>query len=328
MRKKLIFTVILSTLLFLQSCEKRGIIPKDVMSQIYYDMYMNDQAVKSRYIFRRMSDTLHIYAPVFEKYGYTEEDYRRSMEYYLMEPEKLEKIFKKTLSNLEKRKSILDAMIAAEEKRTLKWDFIDSLEYFTADTIQSSGYYRALRMLFFKPDSIVPNSPVPDSGFMDRPTNIYTIFNDSILNSDKHFRFHTTLGIFPALPKADTLQLSDSLSSSVDSIKVEKIESDKKERVVERPQKEPQRKFIEEPVLDKKVKTTINPKESKSEEKSSLPILKPRNPKNSEQNKRVPNDTTVTKRKARSNPKSTYTTKNKSDSTAIPKPLRNRNKKN
>lgn len=261
MRKKLILAVLLTSVLFFHSCGERGIIPKDVMAQIYYDMYMNDQAIKSKYIYRRMSDTLHVYTPIFEKYGYTEEDYRRSVEHYLLNPEKFEKIFKRTLQDLEKRKNLLDALIAAEEKRALRWDFIDSLEYYTADTIQSSAYYRALRMLFFKPDTLVPNSPVIDSIFMERPQNIYTIFNDSIYNSDRHFAFYKNLGIFPALPPKDT---TDSLVAMVE--KIEKMEEKPEKKADEaKPEKKPKTKDKATPAnkqLEKDVRGNIknNPK--------------------------------------------------------------------
>lgn len=182
-----------------QSCRNRGIIPEDTMAKIYYDMYMTDQAVKENVRFRRMTDTLLIYEPIFNKYGYTSEDYTRSVNIYLVKPEKMERIFEDTRTMLDKREAQLKIILEAEGKRSRKWTILDSLEILTADGISSGRFYKTLRMMNFKPDTLVPMSPVPDTSFMERPQNPFMLFNDSAMNADSKFEFYKTLGYMEEL---------------------------------------------------------------------------------------------------------------------------------
>lgn len=186
-----VIAVILILATLLTSCgKKKGIIPRDVMSEIYYDIYMADQAIKSKFIFKRMADTLMIYEPIFNRYGYTTEDYSRSVEYYLERPAKFEDIFEETKLKLEKRRAQLQNLLIAEGKRPRLWNLIDSLELYTSDSIHAGRVYKNLRIMFFKPDTLVPDSPVIDSAFLERPVNQFLIFNDSALNADRYFKFY------------------------------------------------------------------------------------------------------------------------------------------
>lgn len=178
-----------------QSCRNRDIIPADTLSDIYYDIYMTDQAVRSNVLFRRMTDTLLIYEPIFRKYGYTTDDYNRSIDFYLLKPEKLEDILEETKLKLDRRESQLKQILEAEGKRSGKWTILDSLEIFTADGISSNRLYKNLRIMLFKPDSLVPESPVPDSAFIARPQNRYMLFSDSAMYADSLFSFYRTPGM-------------------------------------------------------------------------------------------------------------------------------------
>lgn len=195
----IILLTLLTAALVLASCRPRGVIPKDDMARIYYDMYMTDEAVKSDRIFRRMSDTLRVYEPVFNKYGYSFEDYIRSVDYYLQELEEFQEIFEETKLMLEKREARLKAILEAEGKRQAKWSIPDSLEIITADGISSGPFYKALRMMFFQADTAVPSSPQPDSAFMERPQIPFLIFSDSAVRSDIDFAFYRTPGFMEEL---------------------------------------------------------------------------------------------------------------------------------
>ena len=192
-RRVLLYLIIATALA--QSCRHRDAIPDSVMSEIYYDIYMTDQAVRNDARFRRMTDTLRIYEPVFNKYGYTTEDYTRTVNELLLKPEKLEKIFEETKMMLEKREAQLKLILEAEGKRSKKWTAMDSLEILTADGVHSERIYMNLRMMFFQADSTVPSSPVPDTAFMQRPRNPFLIFSDSALTADNSFEFYRTLGL-------------------------------------------------------------------------------------------------------------------------------------
>ena len=71
MRGKICMTVLslAAAAIMAQSCRNRDLIPEDVMARIYYDMYMTDQGIKGNRHFDRLSDTLKVYEPIFNRYG-------------------------------------------------------------------------------------------------------------------------------------------------------------------------------------------------------------------------------------------------------------------
>lgn len=212
-----LFLILTAALLCLSSCrDRKDIIPKGTMSKIYYDIYMTDEAVDANYGLRRMADTMRIYEPIFNKYGYTTEDYNRSVNFYLERPDKFEDVFEDTKTMLEKRKAELNAILEAEGKRPRLWSLVDSLELYTSEGVHAGMAYKCMRILFFKPDSTIPGSPVIDSAFMERPVNRFLIFNDSALNADKNFTFYSTPGFMNEVDRL--LEIQDSIQLIKDSI--------------------------------------------------------------------------------------------------------------
>ena len=212
-----LFLILTAALLCLSSCrDRKDIIPKGTMSKIYYDIYMTDEAVDANYGLRRMADTMRIYEPIFNKYGYTTDDYNRSVDFYLERPDKFEDVFEDTKTMLEKRKAELNAILEAEGKRPRLWSLVDSLELYTSEGVHAGMAYKCMRILFFKPDSTIPESPVIDSAFMERPVNRFLIFNDSALNADKDFTFYSTPGFMNEVDRL--LEIQDSIQLIKDSI--------------------------------------------------------------------------------------------------------------
>lgn len=201
MRGKICMTVLslAAAAIMAQSCRNRDLIPEDVMARIYYDMYMTDQGIKGNRHFDRLSDTLKVYEPIFNRYGYTTDDYIRSVNTYLERPDRFIKVFEETKSMLEKREAVLKKIVEAEMNTPKSWSVVDSLEIITADGIHSGRFYKNMRIMFFSPDTCVPSSPVADSSFMLRPQNPFMVFNDSALNSDNSFKFYLTLGFMHEL---------------------------------------------------------------------------------------------------------------------------------
>ena len=233
-----IFIILTAALLCLSSCrEKESIIPKDIMSQIYYDIYMTDEAVDVNYRLRRMADTMRVYEPIFNRYGYTTEDYNRSVNFYMERPDKFEDVFEDTKTMLEKRKAELNAILEAEGKRPRLWSLVDSLELYTSEGIHAGMVYKYMRVLFFKPDSTVPESPVIDSAFIERPVNQFLIFNDSALNADKDFTFHSTLGFMNEVNRI--LEIQDSIQLRLDSIQRAERAAELEEALKKRQDKSP-----------------------------------------------------------------------------------------
>lgn len=233
-----IFIILTAALLCLSSCrEKESIIPKDIMSQIYYDIYMTDEAVDVNYRLRRMADTMRVYEPIFNRYGYTTEDYNRSVNFYMERPDKFEDVFEETKTMLEKRKAELNSILEAEGKRPRLWSLVDSLELYTSEGIHAGMVYKYMRVLFFKPDSTIPESPVIDSAFIERPVNQFLIFNDSALNADKDFTFHSTLGFMNEVNRI--LEIQDSIQLRLDSIQRAERAAELEEALKKRQDKSP-----------------------------------------------------------------------------------------
>ena len=233
-----IFIILTAALLCLSSCrEKESIIPKDIMSQIYYDIYMTDEAVDVNYRLRRMADTMRVYEPIFNRYGYTTEDYNRSVNFYMERPDKFEDVFEETKTMLEKRKAELNSILEAEGKRPRLWSLVDSLELYTSEGIHAGMVYKYMRVLFFKPDSTIPESPVIDSAFIERPVNQFLIFNDSALNADKDFTFHSTLGFMNEVNHI--LEIQDSIQLRLDSIQRAERAAELEETLKKRQDKSP-----------------------------------------------------------------------------------------
>ena len=67
----------------LGSCRDSRVIDEEDMSKIYAEMLMTDQWINSTPDVRRIADTSLVYEPILRKYGYTSEDYRYSINYYL-----------------------------------------------------------------------------------------------------------------------------------------------------------------------------------------------------------------------------------------------------
>ncbi len=100
MRKYLLH--ILCLVLLALSCQGPRVIPKDDMALVMREMLLQDQQVRSNLIPRARLDTVLVYEGIFEKYGYDTDDFLYSLEYYLAEPERMEKVMEETAGGLEK----------------------------------------------------------------------------------------------------------------------------------------------------------------------------------------------------------------------------------
>lgn len=86
----------------LSSCgRKEKVIPRDKMAKIYAEMFIADQKINLDRDARKMADTSFVYEPIFEKYGYTVEDYRASMAHYIKDPDRYARILRNSASMIE-----------------------------------------------------------------------------------------------------------------------------------------------------------------------------------------------------------------------------------
>ena len=112
--KKALYIVLL---LFLAAACGPRIISRDDMKAIVRDMLVQDQQVKQDPKLRRQADTSLVYEGIFEAYGYDTDDFLRSVEYYLKDPSRMEKIMASVAQGLEKDAKAVDKEIHLHEWR-------------------------------------------------------------------------------------------------------------------------------------------------------------------------------------------------------------------
>lgn len=107
-----------SAVFFLNSCGKDGgeVIPRKDLAKIYADMLMTDQWILMTPNVRLIADTSLVYAPILERYGYDRDDYVKSVDHYMDDPERFSKIFRETGRILEEYAVELEARQAELER--------------------------------------------------------------------------------------------------------------------------------------------------------------------------------------------------------------------
>ena len=202
------FGVVVLIALALSSCGRKArVIPASTMSDIYADMFLADQWVAQNSRSRRVADTSDFYGPIFEKYGYTVEDYDASVSHYLHKPDKYAKILKITATKLSRQEKRLQAYEDALAK-AVKFSPYKPTE-FRYDTLR------------FRDDTLGlwPN----DSSFR--------VVTDSVSVADSAAVVDSLAVAADSLAvEADSLAAaSDSLASKTDSIVVKSVNYEKYE---------------------------------------------------------------------------------------------------
>ncbi len=96
------------------SCGPRKI-PRRDMERIMADILIQDQQIKSDGALRRQADTSLVYEGIFESYGYNTDDYLYSVEYYLQDPARMEKIMGKVADRLESEIKVVEKEVEFEK---------------------------------------------------------------------------------------------------------------------------------------------------------------------------------------------------------------------
>jgi hypothetical protein len=167
----------------LSSCRDSRVIDEDDMAKIYAEMLMTDQWINTTPNVKRIADTSLVYEPILRKYGYTSEDYRYSLNYYLEHNKDFAEIMNKTISILESRQAALEReKTRLEEEKKLR-------EY-----VMSMSSYVDLEESLFE----IQDYPSDKYG----PRDTVSVVWDSL-----SFCFRIT-----RIPVADTLALADTLA--------------------------------------------------------------------------------------------------------------------
>ncbi len=94
--KQHIFVALATILVFFASCsrDRAKVIPRNKMAKIYAEMLVTDQWIMTTPSVRRIADTSLVYEPILEKYGYDSDDYRKSVDKYMDDPERFARILR------------------------------------------------------------------------------------------------------------------------------------------------------------------------------------------------------------------------------------------
>ena len=116
--------VVLAVLLAgLCACGHRSrIIPENKLVRIYHDMFLADQWVRDHPETRVDVDTTLLFDPIFHRYGYTFEDYDRTVQYYLDHSERFVKILNRVETQLRKEGEALQQEADRQTARDIELD--------------------------------------------------------------------------------------------------------------------------------------------------------------------------------------------------------------
>lgn len=146
-----------AVLSFLAGCSCGGpkVIPRGKMAEIYADMLVADQWVLDNPGTRSKADTSLVYEPIFNSYGYTTEDYRASVGYYMKDPERYSRILRSTTEILEGKIATLQELKRIEDrlKAMVPYEIDPFRLYFTRSV---EGLWEFGDSVSVEVDSLVP----------------------------------------------------------------------------------------------------------------------------------------------------------------------------
>ncbi len=131
-----IVSLAISAVILLASCgrDEAEVIPRDDLARIYAEMLLTDQWILNTPNVRLIADTSLVYDPILESYGYDADDYRKSVDRYMDDPERFAKILRTSgeilegrLKDLELRKAELERLKilrreAEKYRPDIKWE--------------------------------------------------------------------------------------------------------------------------------------------------------------------------------------------------------------
>lgn len=222
MRKvfRYIFAVIAAAVL-LSSCngDEAEVIPRAKLSEIYAEMLMTDQWITSTPGIRHIADTSLVYEPILEKYGYDSEDYRKTVDKYMDDPERFSRILRSTVEIFDERLEELRAQEKELEEAEARRKRLEKLRYHSD----------------FKPEEFFPY-------LFDEPYVHYydslSIAPDSTLWIYRLQNISGTDTLYDGLRMivvSDTLAVSDSVAAAVGT-PAEKEKEDKLDQPLQRDQ--------------------------------------------------------------------------------------------
>lgn len=109
------------------SCSRRPrVIPVGKMEKIYREMFLADQWLADFPEKKAVADTSWFYAPIFGRYGYDVEDYRKSVDYYLSDPKRYAELMGRVVKDLQNESERISVMLERRQKMKFRADSLAS----------------------------------------------------------------------------------------------------------------------------------------------------------------------------------------------------------
>lgn len=214
-----ILLLLVALLVLAPSCrrDRARVIPRGKMAKIYAEMFMTDQWIQATPRLRTIADTSLVYEPILEQYGYTSEDYQRSVDYYMDDPERFSRILRTTgeiLDDRIKELQLKQAELARLKKMKDIADFVfPEMQMFLED-IPEDGLWNYSDSIDVAWDSIM---------------NLYSIRRvartDTIYEGVRMIVSADTLAVNDTIPATDTLAIADTLVVADTAVITEKAPS-------------------------------------------------------------------------------------------------------
>ena len=199
--------VLAAVMMLAASCRKdeAEVIPRGKLAKIYAEMLVTDQWIMATPGVRLIADTSLVYEPILQKYGYDSDDYRKSIDYYMNDPERFARIFRTSAEIIEGRiaelrheQAVLDAksQLPRVESDFRVGDFVPYL-----DNEPYLHFYDSLDVVF-------------DSTLMYR---LVSIERGDTLFDGLRIVLKDSLNVTDSIPAKDTLMAADSMSKVMDA---------------------------------------------------------------------------------------------------------------
>ena len=123
-------SAVIMALMVFASCGKKDeaeIIPRNQLAKIYAEMLVTDQWIMDTPGVRSIADTSLVYSPILEKYGYDADDYVRTVDKYMADPERFSRIFRSTGEILDRQLARLKKKQKEEQERKARDKEIEEL---------------------------------------------------------------------------------------------------------------------------------------------------------------------------------------------------------
>jgi hypothetical protein len=118
--KNLLISTCLASIL-LVGCEEK-LIPEKDMVPIFVEVFITDAVVSTANFSQEFTrrDSIDYYKPIYSKFGYTETQFTKTIEYYLSKPDALDKILDKVVNELAKLETINQQKMSQPERQVAK----------------------------------------------------------------------------------------------------------------------------------------------------------------------------------------------------------------